>query len=158
MEKKPNDIKKKDIYSTLNRAKVFLQRLFPEFKNMNHQIFFSIVLILLCPLVWNIYARLEYYTHAISNLFQGNAEKGILFIAVLITVFSNYRNLYYLVIIIRANIKKFNLINKIDIILKKNSNFFRVLGVILFVLGLVLSSSACEALGFFFFFNFRFII
>ncbi|KAJ4456031.1 putative phospholipid methyltransferase [Paratrimastix pyriformis] len=51
----------------------------------------SLATIILSPLLWNIYARLEFHTHILTKLF-GSAKRGCYFLAVVIFISSDVRD------------------------------------------------------------------
>ena len=58
-------------------------------------IFKSALIIFLCPLIWNILARLEYYTKFLTKLCGGNRYLACYLLAAWIIGFSFYRDAKY---------------------------------------------------------------
>ena len=52
----------------------------------------AVLVIVLTPVIWNIIARLEYYTHILTKLFCGNKYYGCYALATYIFLFSAYRD------------------------------------------------------------------
>lgn len=53
----------------------------------------AVLLIVLAPTIWNILARLEYYTHILTKLFCGNKKLGCYALALYIFSFSAFRDM-----------------------------------------------------------------
>jgi len=67
----------------------------------SHTFLASLIWILLCPILWNIYARTEYHTHLFTKLFRG-ARRGCYFVFVVVFAGSTYRDWLYRVALSKA--------------------------------------------------------
>ncbi|KAL0489429.1 phosphatidylethanolamine [Acrasis kona] len=56
---------------------------------------YAAIVIVLCPLIWNILARLEYYTRLITKISFGNPYIGCYLLATWIFCFSIYRDILF---------------------------------------------------------------
>jgi len=60
-------------------------------------------LIVLCPLIWNIVARTEYYYKPLRKLFGGNKYAACYAITAWVFCFSCYRDIVYVCMIVRLD-------------------------------------------------------
>jgi hypothetical protein len=118
--------------------------IFPSFGgNFKYQIYYSIFLIILCPILWNFIGRLEFYTHFFTRVIN-----NFYYSTVIIPIISNYRHLYVSILVIRGYFGGYKFIPKVDNILQKIPLICRTLGIIFFFSGLFVSTSSMYALGY----------
>lgn len=71
---------------------VYLEKLAPYVNLQATDLQIAILSIIAAPLIWNLLARLEYYTHILTKLACGNKYLGCYALAIYIFSFSAYRD------------------------------------------------------------------